>query len=96
MNIKKTNSLNNDMYSHDYLVRVPYVFPHRPYSSKATRYPIWASLLVSGISMTAIVIYRLNANRVMVLDLDDWILMLITGVVSFALARIIGTIFFGD
>lgn len=86
----------NDLYTRDFLIRVPNAFPHDSQPNKGVQHPFLLSFVASCLSMVAMVIYQLIKIRIFSWDLKMWILVLITGVVSFALAHIFETLFFGE
>jgi hypothetical protein len=96
MNTNNLSPESNDLYTRDYLIRVPYVQPQQKDSSRIPGFPIWVPLMLSCLSIVVMVVYLLKTNRIMVLDFSTGILLLITGIVSFAMVHIFGTIFFGD
>ncbi len=84
----------DDLYTRDFLVRVPNASPQDSRHNEGHHQPALLPLAVSCLSMAAMIIYQLSLIRVFVWDLKMWILVLFTGGVSFALAHIFVTTHF--
>jgi hypothetical protein len=96
MTANYSDSEPDDLYSRDFLVRVPKSLTQDSQPIEGRQPSPWLSLMVSGLSMMAMGIYQLATSRVFAWEFDNWILVLITGVAGFALAHIFGTILFGE
>lgn len=85
----------NDLYSREFLIRVPNVYPQDSPPNKGNQRSIMSSSIVGCLSMAAMVVHQLTQIGVFEWDIKMVILVVITGVVSFALTRIFETLFFG-
>jgi hypothetical protein len=94
VNFPKTEP--NDLYTRDFLVRVPNAFPQDSQSSKRKQPSNVVPCIVSCFSMAAMIVYQLTPIGVLMWDIKTPILVIITGVVSFALTYIFATLFFGE
>ena len=96
MAVNYPNTEPNDLYTRDFLVKVPIALPQDAHAGKRKQPSIAVPCIVSGLSMTAMIVYQLTPIRVLMWDIKTVILVLITGVVGYALAHIFGTLFFGE
>ena len=86
----------NDLYTRDFLVKVPIAFPQDSHAGKKKRPSSVVPFIVSCLSMAAMIVYQLTPIRVLMWDIKTVILVLITGVVGYALAHIFKTLFFRE
>lgn len=86
----------DDLYTRDFLVRVPNASPQDSRHNEGHHQPALLPLAVSCLSMAAMVIYQITRIRVIAWDFNIWILVLFTGAVSFAMTHIFVTLFFGE
>jgi hypothetical protein len=86
----------DDLYTRDFLIRVRNTVQRDFHSDKGKSHSSVLSFAVSGLSMVAITVHQLATIRVIAWDIQLIFLVLITGVVSFALTRIFETLFFGE
>lgn len=96
MAAKYPNTEPSDLYTRDFLVRVPVAFQQDSQLNQEKQHSTVRSFVVGCLSIAAMVVYQLTTNRFLTWDFNTWILVLITGVVGFALAHIFGTLFFGE
>jgi hypothetical protein len=87
------NNESNDLYSRDFLIRVPNAFPQDSHPLKEKQHSNLLSLGVSSLSMAAMIVYQQSKFHVIVWDFKMWVLVVITGVVSFALANVFESLF---
>jgi hypothetical protein len=86
----------DDLYTRDFLVRVPNASPQDSRHNEGHHHSALLPLAVSCLSMAAMIIYQLTLIRVFAWDIKIWMLVLFTGGVSFALAHIWITLFFSE
>jgi hypothetical protein len=86
----------NDLYTRYFLVRVPIASPQDSRAGKRKQPSTVVPSIVSCLSMAALIVYQLTPIRVLLWDIRTLILVIITGVVSFALTYIFATLFFGE
>jgi hypothetical protein len=86
---------SSDLYTRDFLVKVPYAFPQATPPTERKQTSFLMSFVVSCLSMAGMIIYNLTPIHGIVWDIRTLILILTTGVVSFTLAHIFLTLFFG-
>jgi hypothetical protein len=96
MPLKHPDAEPDDLYTRDFLLRVPNTVPRDFHSDKGKSHSSVSSFAVSGLSMAVIAVHQLTTIRVIAWDVQLIFLVLITGVVSFALTRIFETLFFGE
>jgi hypothetical protein len=87
------NNEPNDLYTRDFLIRVPNAFPNDSRPNKEKQHSILLSLVLSCLSMAAMVVYQQKVLRIFDWDFKIWGLVLITGIVSFALENIFESLF---
>lgn len=90
------NSEPNELYTRDFLVRVPNAFPQDSRPNNGKNHSIFLSIVVGCLSMAAMVVYQKSIFRVFIWDFKMWVLVLITGVVSFTLANIFESLFVSE
>lgn len=90
------NSESNDLYTREFLVRVPIAFLQDSQTRNDKQPSIVVSFVVSCISMVGMIIYQQATIRTLGWDFRLVILVLLTGVVSFALTSIFKTLIFGE
>ncbi len=90
------NPESDDLYTRDFLVRIPNLLPQDSRHHKGHRLSASLPLVVSCLSIAAMVVYQLTRIRVIAWDFNIWILVLFTGAVSFAMTHIFVTLFFGE
>lgn len=86
----------DELYTRDFLIRVPKAYPQDSQTTKGKRPSNVLSFVVSCFAMAAMFIYQLASIRAAGWDNKMVILVFLTGVVSFALAHIFTTLYYGE
>lgn len=86
----------DDLYTRDYLVRVPNASPLDSRHKEGRRHSALLPLTVSCLSMAAMIICQRTGIRDFTWDIKIGMLVLFTGAVGFTLAHIFVTTVFGE